>query len=274
MKHYHAAIAASLMHCSSYVTDVVRPGFPLPLLTNRTAPRHINAAFGPGRSGCVRVYPDRLSFYNSKTYDACPGRPGENQHIARAHTRARVFQLLSSDLLFYLLLKVPGQPGHAFNFNHFRSDIHPDAPGRARTARTDHNWRIFCMSLAALRDVYNPLAIKPKAKQPLKDWTESVPVVLLSEALKIVGKKHGISLTIHDDGLPRLCFRPGFKNGDLNSERWAIAEQATGLFVSAIDDLKELIGAGKLELPAYSPSDQKTYRVSSAARAAGPSRQI
>lgn len=101
-------------------------------------------------------------------------------------------------------------------------------------------------------------ALQPKP--PLQDWTESVPVVLLSEALKIVGKKHGISLTIHDDGLPRLCFRPGFKNEDLSSERWAIAEQATDLFVSAIDDLKELIGAGKLELPAY--------------KAAGPSRHI
>lgn len=107
------------------------------------------------------------------------------------------------------------------------------------------------MSLAALRDVYNPMAIKPEEKQPLKDWTESVPVVLLSDALKIVGKKHGISLMMHDDGLPSLCFRPGFKAADVGSERWQIADQATGLFIDAIDDLKELINAGKLTLPAY-----------------------
>jgi len=101
---------------------------------------------------------------------------------------------------------------------------------------------------------YNPIQ-----KPPLQDWTESVPVVLLSEALKIVGKKHGISLTGHPDGLPRLCFRPGLKDADVGSDRWNIAEQATGLFVSAIDDLKELISAGKLQLPEYQ---------------AGPSRHI
>jgi hypothetical protein len=129
MKHYHAAIAASLVSYR-FVAGAVRPGFPLPLLTNRTAPRLINAASRPGRSERVRVYPDSFSFYVSNTYVACPGCPGENQDIARACARARVFRSLLSDLFFYLLLKVLGQPGHIFYINNLRSDSRPDRPGQ------------------------------------------------------------------------------------------------------------------------------------------------
>lgn len=128
MKHYHAASAASFSESSQAFTRSVRPAAPRPLLDDRTTPRHIMATFGPGRSGRVRVHPDRFSFYESKTYVACPGGPGENQHIARVRARA-VISLFPSDIYFYLLLKVPGQPGQLFNIKHFRSDIHPDAPG-------------------------------------------------------------------------------------------------------------------------------------------------
>ena len=107
------------------------------------------------------------------------------------------------------------------------------------------------MSLAALRDVYNPMAPKPEEKQPLKAWTESVPVVLLSEALKIVGQKNGISIHQTEDGLPALCFHPGLKADDRTPKRWDVAEQIAGYFLAAIDDLRELIAAGKLTLPTY-----------------------
>lgn len=146
MKHYHAAIAASFMPCHSRLCPSgykdgnsasiynhsadVRPGAPCPLLIDRTTQIRIMATFGPGASGCVRVYPDSFSFNKSETYLACPGRPGENQHIARMRARACVFRLLSSDLLFYLLLKVPGQPGQLFNISNLHPDRHPDAPGR------------------------------------------------------------------------------------------------------------------------------------------------
>jgi hypothetical protein len=103
---------------------------------------------------------------------------------------------------------------------------------------------------------YNPLK---QTKPPLNDWTESVPVVLLSEALKIVGKKHGISLHLADDGCPTLRLCPGLKGGDQGSVRWDVVEQVYKYFMDAIEDLTELIGAGKLKLPQ---------------NAAGPSRQI
>jgi hypothetical protein len=91
----------------------------------------------------------------------------------------------------------------------------------------------------------------PNKKPPLRDWTERVPVVLLSEALKIVGKKHGISLHLSDDGRPTLCFRPGLVDGDQGSVRWDVADQVKQYFIAASDDLIELISAGKLTLPAY-----------------------
>ena len=105
------------------------------------------------------------------------------------------------------------------------------------------------MSLAFLRDVYNPLAIKPETKPSLKSWKESIPIVLLSDALKIVGKKYGIRLYITDDGRPSLLFHPGLKSKDIGSERWNIAEQVSELFVDAIDDLLLLMKSGKIELP-------------------------
>lgn len=103
-------------------------------------------------------------------------------------------------------------------------------------------------------DKYNPLK---QAKPPLKDWTESVPVVLLSEALKIVGQKHGISIHQSDDGRPVLCFQPGLPAGDRTSKRWDIAEQITGYFLAAVDDLIELINTNKLTLPQYAAGPSK-----------------
>ena len=139
IKHYHAAQAASFLSfnareggnsaclCAGSAAGHART--PRPLRIHRTAQRRIMTAFRPGRSERVRVHPDRFSLYYSKTYAACPSGPGKNQHIARAHARACVFFLLSSDLLFYLLLKVLGQPGQICDFMHFRSDSRPDAPG-------------------------------------------------------------------------------------------------------------------------------------------------
>jgi hypothetical protein len=105
------------------------------------------------------------------------------------------------------------------------------------------------MSLAALRNVYNPLAIKSEEKQPLQNWTESVPVVLLSDALKIVGKKHGIVLYLSDDGRQALHFMPALPAKAIGSARWNVVEQITAYFLDAAEDLKELITSGKLTLP-------------------------
>jgi hypothetical protein len=103
------------------------------------------------------------------------------------------------------------------------------------------------MSLAALRDVYNPLAIKAETKPPLQDWKESPTVIRLSEYLKIKSNC-GIKLC-QNDGAPCLVFQPGLKPTDRGSERWTIADNAVGLLIDAADDLKELISNGKLSLP-------------------------
>jgi hypothetical protein len=105
------------------------------------------------------------------------------------------------------------------------------------------------MALSTLRDVYNPLAKKENSKSLFESWKDSVPVVLLSDALKIVGKKHGIRLRITDDGRPSLLFNPGLNKKDIGSERWSIAEQVSELFVDAIDDLILLMKYKKIELP-------------------------
>lgn len=138
MKDKNAALAASLLSCYPResgntvslcaFTAAVCPDSPSPLLMHRTTQSQIYATFRPGASGCVRVYPDSFSLYNSKTYVACPGRPGKNQHIA--HARARVFRLLFSDLLFILLLKTPGQPGQLLKIHYLHPDSRPDAPGQ------------------------------------------------------------------------------------------------------------------------------------------------
>lgn len=101
-------------------------------------------------------------------------------------------------------------------------------------------------------------ALQPKP--PLQDWTESVPVVLLSEALKIVGKEHGMRLVAEEDGEPVLSINPGLRAEDIGTQRWHMVEQVAELFLNATADLKHLLAAGKLQLPAY--------------KAAGPSRQI
>lgn len=89
-------------------------------------------------------------------------------------------------------------------------------------------------------DKYNPLK-----KPPIQNWKESDAVILLSEYLRI-HKNQGIKLYQHD-GAPCLVFNPPLKIKD--ADRWQIAENVCGLFEDAIPDLKELIAAGKLELP-------------------------
>jgi hypothetical protein len=96
------------------------------------------------------------------------------------------------------------------------------------------------MTLAALKDVYNPLAIKKEQKPPLKDWTDSIPVILLSEYLKM--QKHvGIKL-YQESGILYVSFNPG-------SRSLPIIEAVTLLLEDADDDLKELIANGALSLP-------------------------
>ena len=105
------------------------------------------------------------------------------------------------------------------------------------------------MSLAALRDrdIYNPLAKKKELKPPLQDWKESVPVILLSEYLKMKSDA-GINLR-QNDGLPCLCFDPG-------SRSVQIVEEVRVLFEDAMFDLIELINSGKIELPLYDSQSQ------------------
>jgi hypothetical protein len=96
------------------------------------------------------------------------------------------------------------------------------------------------MTLAALKDVYNPLAIKKVPKHSLNNWTDSIPVILLSEYIKM--QKHlGIKL-YQDNGIPCVSFNPG-------SRSLPIIEAVTRLLEDAVDDLKELIANGALSLP-------------------------
>ena len=144
MRYYKAAQAASFECCHSGAGR--NPEYNCALVAYLCAPRPAPpvdippsnicnpAAIRPSASERVRVHPGNFSFYFSLTYHQCPGGPGDNQHThAHARARACVFQLLLSDLLFILKLKVPGLLGHTFNIIYFRSDIHPDAlglPGR------------------------------------------------------------------------------------------------------------------------------------------------
>lgn len=116
------------------------------------------------------------------------------------------------------------------------------------------------MSLASLREVYNPLAIKKEVKPPLQDWTESVTVVLLSEYLK-ANPNAGMKL-YQNEGVPSLVLSPGLSASDRGSDRWKIVENAASLLMDAADDLKELIGNGKLSLPNKErvlPNSQVSY---------------
>ena len=116
------------------------------------------------------------------------------------------------------------------------------------------------MSLAALRDVYNPLAPKQELKPPLHNWKESVSVILLSEYLRI-HKDQGITLyQSWFDGEPCLHFNPPLSKKDRGNSRWEIAENACVLLLDAAEDLKELIANGLIKLP-----------VSYHTKAAGPS---
>jgi len=116
------------------------------------------------------------------------------------------------------------------------------------------------MSLASLRDVYNPMIPKPESKPPLQNWKESIPVILLSEYLRI-HKAKGISLCQSwFDGEPCLHFNPPLSKKDQGNSRWDIAENAFVLLLDASDDLRELIASGLIKLP-----------VSYHTKAAGPS---
>ena len=81
------------------------------------------------------------------------------------------------------------------------------------------------------------------------DWKESVPVVVLSDALKIVGKKHGIGIYLDEEDRPSLHFHPGLRAKDVGSARWDIADQVAGYFLDAAEDLNELIRTNKIIIP-------------------------
>lgn len=125
------------------------------------------------------------------------------------------------------------------------------------------------MTLADLRDVYNPLAIKKEVKPPLQSWKDSDAVVLLSDYLK-VNSDAGIKL-FNDNGVPFLSFSPGITNKDKETGRWAIAAIAASLFLDAADDLIELIAGGKLNLPNKTICNSTTS-VDDGDFGAGPSR--
>lgn len=87
---------------------------------------------------------------------------------------------------------------------------------------------------------FNKYDRKKPAKEALKSWNESAPVVLLSEFIK-EHKDEGMKLCI-DNGAPCLLFFNGTRSID-------IIEAATVLLENAADDLMELIGNGLLSLP-------------------------
>lgn len=81
----------------------------------------------------------------------------------------------------------------------------------------------------------------------ISDWKKSIPVVLLSEYLKMK-KECGIRLC-DDDGVPALCFCPGLKSEDVGGERWQITENVCKLFSDAVPDLLLLMKSRKIDLP-------------------------
>ncbi|MEN6620003.1 MAG: hypothetical protein ABFD50_00410 [Smithella sp.] len=95
-------------------------------------------------------------------------------------------------------------------------------------------------------DKYNPLK---QSKPPLQDWKESVPVILLSEYLRI-HKDKGISLYVSSvDGEPCLHFNPPLKPSEMGSTRWEVTNNACAFLMDAADDLRELISSGLIKLP-------------------------
>lgn len=90
---------------------------------------------------------------------------------------------------------------------------------------------------------------KQEVKPAPKEWTDSVPVVLLSEGLKIAGKEYGMRLVADDDGEPVLSINPGLQAKDYGTGRWHVVEQVAELFLDAAADLKHLIATGKITLP-------------------------
>lgn len=102
----------------------------------------------------------------------------------------------------------------------------------------------------------NKYDLPKEQKKRLADWKESVPVVVLSDALKIAGRKHGISIYLDDDGRPTLHFNPGLKGKDIGSNRWTIAENVCELFIDAVPDLLLLIANKKIMLPEHNNTKQ------------------
>ena len=94
-------------------------------------------------------------------------------------------------------------------------------------------------------DKYAPLK---EQRPPLKSWQDSPDVIRLFEYLKLHTDR-GIALCQTEGGVPCLVFEPGLQKQEKNPERWATAEIAEGLFVSADVDLKKLMVVGLLTLP-------------------------
>ena len=105
---------------------------------------------------------------------------------------------------------------------------------------------------------------KPSAEPDFNDWKDSVPVSLLSDALKITGKEHGMRLVADGDGEPVLSINPGLRAEDFGTRRWCIVEQVAELFLNATNDLKILIAAGKITLPKSNGSSKKSTGPSTA----------
>jgi hypothetical protein len=105
-------------------------------------------------------------------------------------------------------------------------------------------------------DKYNPLnsqpAILPSAipgenDLSLTSWQDSAAVIRLSEYLK----KHpaqGIKLC-RRRSTPVMSFYPGLLAGDLETERWRVANAALELFLDALDDLTKLLSRSLIDLP-------------------------
>jgi hypothetical protein len=95
---------------------------------------------------------------------------------------------------------------------------------------------------------FDKYAPQKKQKPPLKSWQDSKEVILLSEYLKLHADQ-GIKFCQTETGEPCLVFEPGLQKQEKDPERWAIAEAAEGLFMSADADLKELMSVGLLTPP-------------------------
>jgi hypothetical protein len=113
------------------------------------------------------------------------------------------------------------------------------------------------MSLAKLKEKYNPLQVVPgkisqaqatSSNATLTSWQDSAPVSRLSIYMKEHGAAAGIRLC-QSKGKPHLTFDPGLGCADMKTERWQIANNTIVLLIDATDDLKYLIANGLINLP-------------------------